>query len=237
MGALTSLSRTETSFWLGVSEYTLLAFALVVVIGLIGEHKLPWWHVRYGLFEFLVLAGCAGELFADGGVFFFSRRLETLSDLEIARVYSRLGPRHLMQDQQKRIADKLSKYSGLPVDVYVMPEEDRATMDEALTLGKDISGALLPFMDVNGRAGITCQPWALIGVLVSAPQDLSRDRYAAGDILAALTSEGIDVVPFVPEHTIPPCSMFGGLSTKPDKRTGLAKISIIVGKRPTPILK
>jgi hypothetical protein len=81
-----SLSKTATSDLLSVSEYTLLFFALMVVVGLMGELRLPHWHHRMKMFELLVAIGCGGELIADGGIFFFSRRLETLSNLEIAEL-------------------------------------------------------------------------------------------------------------------------------------------------------
>lgn len=37
------------------------------------------------------------------------------------------------QYARKEIADRLSKYSGIPVDVLVLDQEDRPTMDEALS--------------------------------------------------------------------------------------------------------
>jgi hypothetical protein len=57
---------------------------LVLVVGIIGEYKLPSYHHRLKAFELLVLIGVGGELVADGGVFFFSRRLQNIGDLEIA---------------------------------------------------------------------------------------------------------------------------------------------------------
>lgn len=83
MGYLISLSKTGTSDWLEISEYALLAFALVVVVGLIGEHKLPFWHARIKFFEVLVVIGCGGEVLADGGIFMFSRQLQVISEQEV----------------------------------------------------------------------------------------------------------------------------------------------------------
>ena len=77
------LSKGATSQWLGVSEWSLLLFALLVVAGLVEEHRHPWWHPRTELFALMVVIGCAGELLSDGGVFFFSRHLEALSNIEI----------------------------------------------------------------------------------------------------------------------------------------------------------
>jgi|KBSSwiStaDraftv2_1062776.scaffolds.fasta_scaffold211196_3 hypothetical protein len=49
-----SLSKEAASFGLAFSEWALLVFALTVVIGLVGEHKLNWWDVKYKTFEILV---------------------------------------------------------------------------------------------------------------------------------------------------------------------------------------
>lgn len=56
----------------------------MLVVGIIGEYKLPSWHHRVKTFELLVLIGVAGELIADGGIFLFSRRLQSIGDLETA---------------------------------------------------------------------------------------------------------------------------------------------------------
>jgi hypothetical protein len=86
MGTLTSLSlsKTEVAIGLSVSEWALLIFALFVVVGIIGEYKLPWYDHRLELFTLFVLIGVAGEMIADAGVFFCSGRLQTISDKEVA---------------------------------------------------------------------------------------------------------------------------------------------------------
>jgi hypothetical protein len=93
-------------------------------------------------------------------------------------------------------------------------------------------------MDVPGEFGMDCQPWPLVGVLVTGPPDLTRDRFAAGDILELFKGEGIGATPYVATPAIPPCSLFSTLTGKPSTtRTKLAKIAIIIGKKPIPILK
>ena len=56
----------------------------MLIAGIVGEYKLPSLSHRLKLFEPLVLFGVAGELFADGGIFFFSSHLQTISDGENA---------------------------------------------------------------------------------------------------------------------------------------------------------
>lgn len=79
------LSKSATSSALDWSELTLFVFGIVLVIGLIGDHKTPDPHSRrMKLFEIFVIVGVAGELLADGGVFLFSHQLQVISDSEIA---------------------------------------------------------------------------------------------------------------------------------------------------------
>jgi hypothetical protein len=91
MGALGSLSKSSTVAALNWSEWLLLGFGLLLVIGLIGERKTDEkqtdrqkrWYKRY---ELMVIIGVAGELIADGGVFAFSGHLQTIGDIQIARI-------------------------------------------------------------------------------------------------------------------------------------------------------
>jgi hypothetical protein len=198
--------------------------------------------------ERLLILGLGGEIVFGiatsvlSGLIIAKMNLETAKANErTAKLQALLVPRRLTDEQKSEIAAKLSKYSRLPVDVFVLDQEDRSTMDEALNFGKDIAEALGRSMDVSGHAaGIGCQPWPVVGVIVEAPQDLSRDRYAAGDILESLKSLNVGVLPYVSPIRIPPCAAFSGrpaTTAKPSNRIGWAKIIVIIGKKPTPILK
>lgn len=188
----------------------------------------------------VLLIGLAVELSSLFRVNVLSGRIIADERLETARIYSRLGPRHLTDIQRKEIADKLSKYHGIPVDVFVLDQEDQTTMDEALNFGRDIVDTLAQSaMDASGFIGHGCHPWPVVGIIVEASQDLSTDRYAAGEILGSLKSLNVIAIPFVPPVQIPPCAMFSGISTsasKPRQRKGWAKIIIIIGKKPMPIV-
>lgn len=91
MGALISLSKSATEHWLSGSEAALLGFGLLLVIGVVGEMRLPFWSTRQKWFEVLVIIGIAGELLGDGGVFFFSAHLQTLSDVELGQAVADAG--------------------------------------------------------------------------------------------------------------------------------------------------
>jgi hypothetical protein len=86
MFSIFSLPKSASSLWLGISEGLLLAFGALLVIGLIGEYsKSDRWKPFVRAFERMVIIGVAGELLADGGIFLLSRRLQTLSDREVAQ--------------------------------------------------------------------------------------------------------------------------------------------------------
>jgi hypothetical protein len=112
VGALTSLSKSTTSTWLGVSEVLLLLFGALLVIGLVGEFRenlKPWAKT----FEMFVIIGVAGELLADGGIFALSRHLETIANGEIAAL-----------TQQAAVANQ-----------HAAEANDRAAQAEALAKG------------------------------------------------------------------------------------------------------
>jgi hypothetical protein len=65
------------------------AATLIVVIGLIGEYredkKGSWWAPHAFLAEMFVLAGVAGELFFEGGAFWYSLKLHALDETVITK--------------------------------------------------------------------------------------------------------------------------------------------------------
>jgi hypothetical protein len=92
MGTLFLLSKSATATALDISEVALLLFGVLLVIGLIGEYaKAERWKKHLKLFEMFVIIGVAGELLADGGIFLFSRHLQTIADLEIAELTREAG--------------------------------------------------------------------------------------------------------------------------------------------------
>jgi hypothetical protein len=83
-GYFVPLSKPATIEWLDASEWALLLFSAILIIGIVGEVKLPSWHHLLKRFEILVLVGVLGELIADGGIFLFSSHLQRILDSENA---------------------------------------------------------------------------------------------------------------------------------------------------------
>jgi hypothetical protein len=90
MGYFFSLSKSATNSALNWSEVFLLICGVVLVIGIIGE-EVEKWELHKRLFVALVVAGVAGELIADGGIFLFSHQLQVMSDNEIAEANRNAG--------------------------------------------------------------------------------------------------------------------------------------------------
>jgi hypothetical protein len=156
MGYLLSLSEKATSAGLEISEWGLLIAGLVLLIGIIGEYKLPQWHHRLKFFELLVLIGVLFELIFDGGVFLFSRQLQILEGAEIESLSTRsataLGSANTAltrasdattkaQSAEKasgRAADKSGKAEGAASSALTMAS---AARQEADSFEKDIVSA------------------------------------------------------------------------------------------------
>ena len=66
-------------------------FGVFLVVGLIGEYRLPIWHHRIEIFEMLVLIGCGGELISDAGIFTFSEHLQTIQQTRVAELSTLAG--------------------------------------------------------------------------------------------------------------------------------------------------
>jgi hypothetical protein len=108
MGTFLLLSKSSVTFLLHASEAALLAFGVLLVIGLIGEIKFPWPHPRFETFELLVIIAVAGELLGDGGVFVFSGDLQTIADTELARITTDVGSTRSAADSAADAADRAS---------------------------------------------------------------------------------------------------------------------------------
>ena len=87
-----ALSKEATSSALDASEWLLLLFGILLVIGIVGEYaKSEKWRKHLRLWEILVTVGVAGELLCDGGVFLFSKRLQTLEGADIQALSKTAG--------------------------------------------------------------------------------------------------------------------------------------------------
>jgi hypothetical protein len=150
MGYFLSLSKSATSNWLKASEWMLLGFGLVLVVGIVGEIKAWMWGRWKKRFEYMVLIGVMGELLADGGIFLFSSRLQAISDrevadlnkeavearLQLAKLRGRMADRRLNKEQQAAISRELAEFHRrVQLELYNADGE----IDE---LAKDIGGAI-----------------------------------------------------------------------------------------------
>ncbi len=147
MGTLFPLSKSATSFWLDASEIALLVFGAVLVIGLVGEvAKSDRWRRRLRVFELMVIIGVAGELIADGGIFLFSRHLQTISEAE----YSGLNRQAADALKQAEIARK--EADSFEFDIANARKEAADALERAAKAEENLGNAKKDAALANERA-------------------------------------------------------------------------------------
>jgi len=163
--SLFPLSKSATETLLDVSETILIGGGLILTLGAVGEYleehgRLPRWLAWPRLvFIIMVVAGLLGEFLSDGGVFVFSRHLQTIADSEIAELtkentaakkeleatFMRTRPRMIFGNKELQAA--LAGKPKADVEILFKPEDE-----EAYTLGMQIRARLT---DVGSGAGWT----------------------------------------------------------------------------------
>lgn len=127
---------------LNVSEWALLGFGAVLVVGLVieyrAEHGSRW--MKFG--EMLVIIGVAGELLGDGGIFLFSRHLQTISDLEIATLESsNIQLRKDLAEAQKESAHAEATAKGFDAQIAASDAKAKSAEATAKKFEAQIAGA------------------------------------------------------------------------------------------------
>jgi hypothetical protein len=160
--------------WHGGKQGTCANASIAVVIGLYGETKTEIWapptsriKLWHKIFIGLVTIGVAGELLADGDIFLFSHRLQSIQELEVARLNDRAAdaekgaaaaneraakaelelaklksPRTIKPEQANNLIAHLSLYRGKRVWIII----DKSEIDvgsEQETLGRQLTEIFL----------------------------------------------------------------------------------------------
>jgi hypothetical protein len=232
MGTLLSLSKPATTNALEASEALLLAFGVLLVIGLVGEYsKSERWKAHVRKFEMMVIIGVAGELVADGGIFLFSAHLQTISESDVASLNKEAGvarrdaaqanlelaklkaPRTLDSAQRQRIIAAINRFKGTRFDLAVVPF-DQETDD----FGAAIQSVLVSAGWIHTQSTEFGFSYELSGVGIRfAPPRRTELEPACRAIASALIAEGIKATVAAAE---------AGLVDNP------AVINIRIGKKP-----
>jgi hypothetical protein len=90
------VTKSTASAWLLAGEIALVIASIFVVWGLLGESQKDKWapapsHIKrwHSAFVAMVVLGVVGELIADGDIFLFSHRLQSIQDTEVAALNER----------------------------------------------------------------------------------------------------------------------------------------------------
>jgi hypothetical protein len=204
VAALDSLSKAGTLTALHWSEWIVLLFGVVLVMGLIGEIVKSPIHRWYKRFELMVVIGVAGELLGDGGIFVFTERLEAINETEVAQLdntvfklgrlalqtYDAVDARHrvLRPEEGQRIKERLLPFAGTQYDfgVDVTPE----AINLMLIIDRVLKSAGWKWLPSN--AAFSLSPLGARMVIVTGIQVwISKRQEAAGAALCdGLTVEG-----------------------------------------------
>jgi hypothetical protein len=238
MGTFVSLSKSATTSALDWSELALLVFGIILVAGLVGEYRTLEPHSqRMKFFEMLVIIGVAGELLGDGGIFLFSTHLQTISEIEVARLGKDAGEaRKAAGEAQERAAKaelktEQEKLARLRLEQHIAPRRITPTQRSFLIkcLGHHdrermylmVQGGGDPEIEdfgkqieaVLGESGFkdvifnSCNPPCSIGN-VSFTLSAGKDRMATANLLASCFKKaGMPFIAIKKELAYPPTEL------------------------------
>ena len=153
----------DDSTWLDISEWSLLLFGIVLVIGLAGEYRSKRYEKEFAM---VVIIGVFGELLADGGIFLFSDRLLSAQGLAITGLTDQLKTTQttlckavadnavllaIQQSQSREIERLRNKHSG-PFTWSVSVVFPYIDMPPNSTAGAYNIGRFTPDTDITVRS-------------------------------------------------------------------------------------
>ena len=170
---LESVPKWAAGLGVLAGEISLLVASIVVVVGLYGESKADKWapppaRIKswHKIFVAAVTIGVAAELIADGDIFLFSHRLQTIQATEVATLNRQtellrgdnlalekiLTPRHWLSAayrgsasldnlfDREMIRGKIAKFPGTVALIQVVPEFEAERLANEIVFGLEALG-------------------------------------------------------------------------------------------------
>jgi len=158
------------------------------------------------------------------------------------RILDIFGPRQLTAEQSARIVARLADLKGVKIDVYVYGVDNPyviSDFEDSRKIGVEVLRILKrAHMNATGWILKDCHGSWATGLVIATTGDDAEDTRIGSQVIKALQGEtGTD--PNVEKFLFPPnwCTTASDLDeSAPNKRQHDAKISIIVGRKFTPIL-
>ena len=168
------LSKSIAEPLLSGAEFWLVIFALIIVVGLIGEYLIDrrkssfipesieypksrgrrgkptrkWNWLRFWMW--VVIAGIVGELFCDAAIWDSSESLQVISDRDLKAALALAGPRNIHpEDDRAALTAALEPFRGTPYDLSIPPINNRSPLQqELLEPGSFLVGDLILVLSV-----------------------------------------------------------------------------------------
>ncbi len=157
------------------------------------------------------------------------------------RIADIFGPRRLTPEQSVQTVKGLVGLKGKKIDVYVFKLDNpynRTEFSDDSNLGIAFVHTLrLAGLDAEGWLLESCQNSGASNLVVGIEGNDPEDKRIAERVVKSLPAE-IGVWPVIEPNLFPvTCTKFSNLDpSMPNKRTHDAKISIVIGKKVTPLL-
>jgi hypothetical protein len=243
----------SASVWSGRST-------LLLAVGILGEYVLlpflerkHWLRSAKIVLGVLVVAGIVGEYEFSSRIAQYADELQRISDRELQaatdkasdadlkraelekKIVQIFGPRSLNVEQSNRISAKLSRFSGVMVDVYAFAVGNpwnRSESEDSKRLARDILGSLVAArMNAAGWILGSCFGGGASNVVVALARPNAREQDVASRIIASLSPE-IDTFPEIAPGDPPVgCRSVTNLTSPQRGPRTQANISVLVGRK------
>jgi hypothetical protein len=188
------LSGTADPFW---AHLALLSVSILAAIGFATGTILATSHRHQSVHsaaKHLIIAGMAVELVCVVLLFASEEGISAAQRAKIAELDNRLAPRTLTLEQERRIAEKLKAFQGIPFDFATAPAQEPALLEDRIKEALEDAGwQCAP--DFLGNVRVAYANLGSVGLRAEVPHSKLAEWGPALHALAnAMEAEGLQMV-------------------------------------------